>query len=378
MSFQNTAEAVSLGHPDKSADYISSYILDRFLSFDPYTRYAVEVLLKGNTIVLGGEVSSSKHFSDSKIKQFVVEALDEIGYSKEYGKIWKDNAASSAKIEVINLIGSQSDDIARGVETSEDQKRNFNKVTGWGDQGVFVGYASRCDKFLSYPHMLAKRLCSTLYELSLFAYHPESKFFRHNTDEFKAFYKNENAPILGLDIKTQVTVDDKGKIDTVICAVPILSGSEELLSSFVRSCIGDSNTHYIINGTGKYTLHSSVADCGITGRKLACDFYSVSSPIGGGSVWTKDASKADVSLNLYARKLAIDNLDGADECFVYLSSCIGKEELPSSVVKTIKDGEVKCKSFTFDKSAEEVIESLSLRSPNFAKMCRNSMYGFII
>ena len=26
-----TAEAVSLGHPDKTADYISSYILDRCL-----------------------------------------------------------------------------------------------------------------------------------------------------------------------------------------------------------------------------------------------------------------------------------------------------------------------------------------------------------
>ena len=41
-----TAEAVSLGHPDKTADYISSYILDRFLEQDENTRFAVEVMLK--------------------------------------------------------------------------------------------------------------------------------------------------------------------------------------------------------------------------------------------------------------------------------------------------------------------------------------------
>ena len=32
---QRTAEAVSLGHPDKIADYISSYILDRLIEQDP-------------------------------------------------------------------------------------------------------------------------------------------------------------------------------------------------------------------------------------------------------------------------------------------------------------------------------------------------------
>ncbi len=40
------SEWVSLGHPDKMADYITSYILDRYLEADPLTRYAVEVLLK--------------------------------------------------------------------------------------------------------------------------------------------------------------------------------------------------------------------------------------------------------------------------------------------------------------------------------------------
>ena len=53
-----TAEFVSLGHPDKTADYITSYILDRFIESDSSARYAVEVMLKDNTVVLGGEICS--------------------------------------------------------------------------------------------------------------------------------------------------------------------------------------------------------------------------------------------------------------------------------------------------------------------------------
>lgn len=56
---QRTAEAVSLGHPDKTADYISCFILDRIIEQDTNARYAVEVLIKNNTVVLGGEISTS-------------------------------------------------------------------------------------------------------------------------------------------------------------------------------------------------------------------------------------------------------------------------------------------------------------------------------
>lgn len=32
---QRTTEAVSVGHPDKTADFISSFILDRMIEQDP-------------------------------------------------------------------------------------------------------------------------------------------------------------------------------------------------------------------------------------------------------------------------------------------------------------------------------------------------------
>ena len=52
------SEYVSPGHPDKVADYISEYLLDRYLEQDPATRYAVEVLIQGTQVTLAGEVTS--------------------------------------------------------------------------------------------------------------------------------------------------------------------------------------------------------------------------------------------------------------------------------------------------------------------------------
>ena len=65
----------------------------------------------------------------------------------------------------------------------------------------------------------------------------------------------------------------------------------------IADILGETPTQVIVNGTGSYTCHSAVADCGITGRKLACDFYSTACPVGGGAPWTKDATKADLTLN---------------------------------------------------------------------------------
>ena len=79
---QRTAEAVSLGHPDKVADYISSYILDRLIEQDPQVKYAVEVLIKDNNVVLGGEVTTSALLGD--LTAYVKAALSEIGYDERY------------------------------------------------------------------------------------------------------------------------------------------------------------------------------------------------------------------------------------------------------------------------------------------------------
>lgn len=328
-----TAEFVSLGHPDKTADYITGYILDRFIERDSSTRYAVEVMIKGNTVVLGGEICSK--LSNAPFEQYVKQALREIGYDERYADIWGDKAININKIQVINLIGCQSCEIAQGVDND-----------GWGDQGVFVGYACQGEGFINRELYLAKKLNRALYE------------------------KARQSDNLGLDIKTQITLEN-GKVKTAIAAAPMLK--DENLNDLVCEVLGEKPQQIIINGTGNYTYHSAVADCGMTGRKLACDFYSTACPIGGGSPWTKDATKADLTLNLYARRLAVENLKDNDEVWVYLSSCIGKSTLPSAVLKSRKGNEITEQNIEADARPQRLIKSLGLDKPVFAKLCRQGL-----
>jgi S-adenosylmethionine synthetase len=333
-----TAEYVSLGHPDKIADFISSSILDECIKQDKNVRYAVEVMVKNNNIILGGEITGN--ISLNHIKKHVKQALRHIGYDERYNTIWGDNAININKIKITNLISAQSCEIAQGVNAN-----------GWGDQGVFVGYAEKNEGLINHELFLAKKLNNALYEKAL---------------------KSDN---LGLDIKTQITLDEENNITTAIIAIPMLK--KEDLTDFVIKILNQTPQNIIINGTGSYTTHSSIADCGITGRKLAVDFYSTACPIGGGSPWTKDASKADLTLNLYARKLAIDYLKDNDSCYVYLSSCIGKSELPSAVIKTIKNNTIKTFNVSPNCSPNILIDMLKLNRPIYKKLCKKGLINYI-
>lgn len=327
-----TAEAVSIGHPDKTADYISSYILDRMIEQDSDVRYAVEGMVKDQTVVLGGEISGKIRQPD--FTKYVKEALRKIGYDEKYASIWKDQAININKIEVINLIGQQSSEIYQGVEND-----------GWGDQGIYVGYACQGPEYIPDELYLARKLNRALYE------------------------KARKSDQLGIDIKTQITVEGN-RVMTAIVAIPMLKKVD--LRSYIIEVLEQDPGQIIVNGTGDYIQHSSVADCGITGRKLACDFYAASSPIGGGSPWTKDPSKADFTLNLYARKLAVENLANYDEVWVYLSSCIGRSCLPSATLKWRKGKQYGEKLLSDIMLPSALISELKLRRPIYADLC---MFG---
>jgi S-adenosylmethionine synthetase len=334
------SEYVSLGHPDKVADYISQYLLDRYIEHDPQTRYAVEVQIKGHQVTLGGEVSSKHHFSSQDIAGFVREAVNEIGYTRRYQQKWgAENTICGDMLNVSTLISQQSPDIAQGLP-------------GWGDQGIFFGYASpdRSTCRMPYEHTIAKRICKHLFD----------------------------SGIGGLDIKAQVITDD-GKIKKLIVAIPLLDGTDEkpvrdyMLGVAHAGGIASDGCEIIINGTGRYVQHSPIADCGTTGRKLAVDFYGGACRIGGGSPWTKDGSKADLTLNLYARKLARQYAEEYG-CDVYtsLACCIGKQEVDISVCDAV--GNVLCEG-TQTIEPTELRRAFKLDTPIYASMCRWGLFG---
>ena len=328
------SEYVSLGHPDKVADYISQYLLDRYIEHDPQTRYAVEVQIKGYQVTLGGEVSSKHRFSAQEIAGFVREAVNEIGYTREYQQRWgAENTICGDLLNVSTYISQQSPDIAQGL-------------SGWGDQGIFFGYCAfdRSTCGMPYEHTIAKRICKHLFDLG----------------------------VGGLDIKAQVITND-GEIKKLIVAIPLQDEADE---KFVRDylCgIAKRDCEIIINGTGRYVQHSPIADCGTTGRKLAVDFYGGSCRIGGGSPWTKDGSKADLTLNLVARKLARQFAEKYG-CDVYtsLACCIGKQEVDVSVCDAANNILWEGKEII---NPAERRKAFKLDTPIYASMCRWGLFG---
>lgn len=333
------SEYVSLGHPDKVADYISQYLLDRYMERDPHTRYAVEVQIKDHIVTLGGEVASIAAFSKSEIAHFVRQAVNEIGYTREYQERWgADNTICGDSLVVFSAIGQQSLDIAQGLD-------------GWGDQGIFFGMATPSPQYAGMPqdHSLAKNLCKGLFESGLG----------------------------GLDIKTQVVTED-GEITKIVVAIPLDpdrgTATPDMIDRYVRTrYFSRRRFEVIINGTGKYVKHSTIADCGTTGRKLAVDFYGGNCHIGGGSPWTKDGSKADLSLNLVARRLAKNYAaEIGTTCYTRLACCIGKSDVDFAV--TDSAGNVVAEGVMPLRPAD-IIKELKLDTPCYADMCRWGLFG---
>ena len=333
------SEYVSLGHPDKVADYISSYLLDQYIKKDPNTRYAVECQIKGNVVNLAGEITSKAKFTKQQITRFVKMAVNDIGYTKHYQRKWgKSNTICGADLKVNTYIAAQSPDIAQGLD-------------GWGDQGIFFGCAyPRKD----YDYMEGTKYLSTVIGEEL--------------------YKED---IVGKDIKVLV-VKKEGRLAKVVIAAPILTLKQLVKSKVlndVKKICDDAKCPLIINGTGLFHKHGPVADSGTTGRKLAVDFYGGSCRIGGGSPWTKDGTKADLTLNLYARYLALKYLkdNNMDEpIFCDIACAIGRREIDISI-HDAKGGVLE--QYTETKSPKDLIKFFKLDTPIYADMCKNGLFA---
>ena len=334
-----TSEWVSLGHPDKVADYISSYLLDRHLERDPDTRFAVEVQIKNEYVTLGGEITSRAEFTPNEIAEMVRVALRQIGYTRHYQEQWGlENTICADDIVVTAHITRQSPDIAQGVDRD-----------GWGDQGIFWGMAV-----------------------------DDPMTNRMPADHYLARYIGESvvrSGLGGLDVKTQVAMDGR-KVRLLVAAVPQREEDDESrLRAYLASLV-PAGTEIVLNGTGRYVLHGPLGDCGTTGRKLAVDFYGGNCRLGGGSPWTKDGSKADVALNLYARYRALRLLKENRLPLVYcaISCCIGRPDITLAFFNE-RNEQLAEEQETF--GPQEAASLLRLREPRYAAICRNGLFSRI-
>lgn len=136
-------EYVGNGHPDKVADQISDALLDAFLEKDPNTRAGIEVMVKDNIVVLGGEVKTTARIDYEYVVRSTFCSVDYPAY----------HHLGANDIKVINLIGKQSPEISKSVDMSDG-------VIGAGDQGFCVGFASNeTEVYMPLGAYLARQLC---------------------------------------------------------------------------------------------------------------------------------------------------------------------------------------------------------------------------
>jgi S-adenosylmethionine synthetase len=322
-----TSEVVSPGHPDKCADIIADSIVDKLIIGDSKSRVASEVFVAGKHVVIGGEVTSKTNLTTEDYKNIVHDALVNIGYSGN-PYFTREECLHPEDIEVQVLLNSQSPDINQGVDQEDGE-------TGAGDQGIMFGYADiETQNYMPSAITYARVLMEKVYE-----------------------YAKANPAELGVDIKTQVTMDygnkanfdscQPQKIHTIVVSAPCVASMDiETLRTLIQGLIDEAGLPtelynrddciIHINPTGKYVSHSSLHDSGLTGRKLIVDSFGGYAPIGGGAQSSKDYTKVDRS-GLYAARYIAKHIVAAGlakKAVVQISYAIGVARPTSVAVDT--------------------------------------------
>lgn len=337
-----SSECVTNCHPDKMADRIADGILREYVKLDEDTRAGIEVMVKDNVVVLGGEVSSSAVINCEDVVKDLYES---------HFKFPKSHNLSPDKLKIINLIGKQSPEIHSGVDKDSG-------VIGAGDQGFVVGFASsETPTYMPLGHYLASQICRWI----------------------------ETQATIGPDAKSQVVVDYDGEgnasVRHILVSVMNPEDSLEDIRKHIRKrilCgdafsdtgiyekyIKDKEIEILVNPCGDWKVGGPISDCGVTGRKIVVDQYGGYCNVGGGAFSGKDLSKVDRSGAYAARYIAKSIVAAgiADVAKVEMTYVIGEPE-PVSI------------NVVLDRNEELVPEIKKVISEHFPTKVSDIIFAF--
>jgi S-adenosylmethionine synthetase len=368
-----TSESVTEGHPDKIADQISDAILDAMLKDDASSRVAVETLITTGQVHIAGEVRTSTWVD---IPELVRDVILGIGYDSSRKGF--DGASCGVSVS----IGSQSSDIAQGVDDAYEERHDGSDDPldrqGAGDQGLMFGYAcTETPELMPMPIALAHRLARRL----------------------SAVRKNGTVPYLRPDGKTQVTIEyAEGRpvrLDTVVVSSQHAADIDidTLLAPDVQEHViepevadlGIDTEGYrlLVNPTGRFEIGGPMGDAGLTGRKIIVDTYGGMARHGGGAFSGKDPSKVDRSA-AYAMRWVAKNVVAAglaERCEVQVAYAIGKARPVGMFVDTFGTGVLPDARIqdavlaVFDLRPAAIIRDLDLLRPIYSQTAAYGHFG---
>jgi len=144
-----------------------------------------------------------------------------------------------------------------------------------------------------------------------------------------------------------------------------------------------SETKYVINGTGRFVIGGTLADSGLTGRKIIVDTYGGVGSHGGGCFSGKDPSKVDRSGAYMARYIAKNIVAAglADQCEIQISYAIGVAQPISVLVNTFGTGKrsdeviLELVKKNFDMRPKGIIDQLQLLRPIYRRTAAFGHFG---
>jgi len=367
-----TSESVTEGHPDKMCDQISDAVLDAVMEQDPMGRVACETAVKTGFVLVMGEITTTAFVN---MDELVRQVVTEIGYDSSE----KGFDGNTCGVQV--AIASQSPDIAQGVDTALEYRKNGEEeaainAIGAGDQGMMFGFAcNETDVLMPMPIYLAHNLTRRLAQVR----------------------KEGILPWLRPDGKSQVTVEyHYGKpvrVHTVLVSTqhaPDVDNDtirreiiEHVILPVLPEDMVDDDMRIFINPTGRFVIGGPMGDAGVTGRKIIVDTYGGMGRHGGGAFSGKDCTKVDRSAAYAARWVAKNIVAAglAERCEVQVAYAIGVAEPLSVNIETFGTSELPAELLvqliteTFDLRPGAIIRDLDLRRPIYRATAAYGHFG---